>query len=105
MEQINQILDYEFMPLLIAALAIVWLVWLPKLIAPRIAPYYSQLPIWVKLSLNTLMPTIEQAVRTVWAGFAHEMMERAKQTETPIDDELWEKADEIARGLIDKIDE
>lgn len=94
----TEILDHEYALLIIGAFALFWLVWLPRILAPLIMPYYDKVPIRYKSIINLIMPTLERAILESWDYVYYNHIEVAYQeTKTELDDKVIQEIDRRVR--------
>lgn len=91
---INFISEYDYIMLLAGAFGLTWLVWLPRILSPLLAPHYAGLSRRFKALLLFVLPTIEQVLFNSWDGVYTEIiLPTVQQTETELDDKVWAEID------------
>ena len=104
MEVIKGLFEHEDALLIVGAFILFWLFWLPKVIAPIVARHYANLPNSVRGIISAFLPTLEDAVRTVWLNTYMTIQLGTEQTQDTADDEVWARVNEIVLDRIDEID-
>lgn len=86
--------EYDYIMLLAGAFGLTWLVWLPRVLAPLLAPHYDDLSGRVKALLLFVMPTIERVLLDSWDSVYTEIiLPTVQQTKTELDDKVWREID------------
>jgi hypothetical protein len=96
--------EYDYIMLLAGALLLVWLVWIPRIVAPFLIPRYDKFPPKLKAAVNLILPTIEKIMLDSWDGFYSEVIkEIVEETPTELDNKVWQEIDEfVSRKLREK---
>ena len=91
---INFMSEYDYIMLLAGAFGLTWLVWLPRVLAPLLAPHYDNLSGRFKALLLFVLPTLEQVLLNSWDSVYTEIiLPTVQQTETELDDKVWAEID------------
>jgi len=89
------IAEYQYLWLVIGAFLLFWLAWLPRVLAPLLAPHYDKLSGKVKSFIALVLPTIEKIMLNGWDKTYTEIIKPAnEQTATDLDDRVWKAIDD-----------
>ncbi|HEB27972.1 MAG TPA: hypothetical protein ENI05_09390 [Porticoccus sp.] len=102
MDQVIEWLEtYDYLLLLVSAFLLVWLVWIPRIVAPLLSKQYANLHPAVKSILTLLLPTIEGAMMKSWdTAYNGILKDLYESTDTPIDDEVLAIINERIQELL-----
>jgi hypothetical protein len=89
--------------LLLGAFLLVWLYWLPKVLAPILISRYGNFSPKLKAAVQLALPTIERALLNSWDSiYNNTIIPMTEDTVTPIDDKVWAEVDEIIQRALDQ---
>ena len=104
MEMFRDLLEHPDALLVLGAFVLFWLVVLPRIAAPFVAKFYARLPASVRAVTNILLPTLEDAIRSVWINTYMTIQIGYNQTPSPDDDKIWQEVNDKILEVIDMID-
>jgi hypothetical protein len=95
--------EYDYAFLLVGAFLLIWLYWLPKVLAPILIKRYDGFPPSIKAFVQLLLPTIEKMLLDCWDATYKDTIEPIyKATPTELDDNLWKEIDKMIQSKLDK---